>query len=366
MNKIRFFHLSKQYKKIKPNIDQAIQRVLENGCYILGDEAKIFEKEFSNYVGTRYGISLNSGSDALFLAIKALNIGAGDEIITASHTFISTVDAILRNAARPIFVDIDSDTYCIDISKIEKKITDKTRAILPVHLYGHPANMEPIMEIAAKHNLLVIEDACQAHGAEYKGKKVGGIGHVGCFSFYPSKNLGAYGDGGMIVTNNEEIAEKLKMMRNYGQSKKYYHDFVGINSRLDEIQAAILRVKLTYLDEWNEMRRQIAKRYNNCLKNSKIVVPIEANYARHVYHLYVIRYKNRDKLRQYLLSNGVQTQIHYPIPVHRQKAYLDLGYKDYLPITETICDEIISLPLYPEIENYEITRVGRLIDNDLD
>jgi len=359
---IPFIDLKREYFEIGEEVNQAIQRVLKNGYFILGEEVEIFEEEFSEYIGVKYGISVNSGSDALFLALKALGIGKGDEIITVSHTFISTIDAIVRNGAIPIFVDIDLETYCMDITKIEERITEKTKAILPVHLYGHPADMDTIMGIAKRHNLFVIEDACQAHGAEYKGKKVGGIGNVGCFSFYPTKNIGAYGDAGMIITNNEELANKLKMMRNYGSSKKYYHEFVGINSRLDEIQAAVLRVKLKYLDEWNEKRRRITKLYNKLLEDSGIVTPIEKKYARRVYYLYVARCKNRNKFQQYLLENGVQTMIHYPIPVHLQKAYCTLGYKkgDFM-VTEKCANEVLSLPMWIELSYKDVEKICKLI-----
>jgi dTDP-4-amino-4,6-dideoxygalactose transaminase len=241
-------------------------------------------------------------------------------------------------------------------------ITKKTRAIIPVHLYGHPADMEPIMEIAEKYNLSVVEDACQAHGAEYKDQRVGGIGDVGCFSFYPAKNLGAYGDGGMIVTNNRELAERLRMLRNYGQPQKYYHDFVGVNNRLDEIQAAILRVKLKYLDEWNGERRRVAKLYDELLEDSEIVIPIEKEYAEHVYHLYVIRSEKRDALKEYLQKEEIQTQIHYPIPVHKQKAYLEFSVAQ-LPVTEKICGEILSLPLHPWTNSDEILTISKVIKN---
>jgi dTDP-4-amino-4,6-dideoxygalactose transaminase len=360
---IPFIDLKSEYAEINEEIAQAIQRVLKSGWFILGVEIKKFEEEFSKYIGTKYGVGVNSGSDALFLALKALGIGKVDEVLTVSHTFISTVDAIVRNGAKPVFVDIDPDTYCVDVTKIEEKITERTRAILPVHLYGHPANMDPIIEIAEKYNLFVVEDACQAHGAEYKGRKVGSIGDLGCFSFYPVKNLGAYGDGGMVVTNNEELADKLGLLRNYGQSKKYYHDFVGVNSRLDEIQAAVLSVKLMHLDEWNEKRRRVAKRYNELLGDSEIVTPIEKEYAKHVYHLYVIRPKDRNKLQEYLSKKGIETMIHYPIPVHKQKAYLDLGFHTRLYITERICNDILSLPIFPEFKNEEIEEVVNYIIN---
>ncbi|AEA46579.1 DegT/DnrJ/EryC1/StrS family aminotransferase [Archaeoglobus veneficus] len=358
---IPFVDLKREYQEIKEEIDQAIQRVLERGWFILGEELEAFEKEFSSYIGAKYGIGVNSGSDALYLGVKALGIGKGDEVITVSHTFISTVDAIVRNGAKPVFVDIDPETYTIDVSQIEKKITERTKAILPVHLYGHPADMGSIMEIGEKYSLFVIEDACQAHGAEYNGKKVGSIGDIGCFSFYPTKNLGAYGDGGIVVTNDDELANKLRTLRNYGSSKKYYHEFVGVNSRLDEIQAAILRVKLKYLEEWNEKRRNIARLYNEFLESSDLVTPTEKEYAKHVYHLYVIRYKERDKLQQNLLKCGIQTQIHYPIPMHRQKAYLELEYNTSLPVTEKICNEILSLPMHPWLREEEIRRISNCI-----
>lgn len=358
---INIVDLKSEYQEISSQLGKAIDRVLESGWFIFGEELEGFEKEFSKYIGSKYGVGVNSGSDALFLAVKALGIGEGDEVITVSHTFISTVDAVVRNGARPVFVDIDPDTYCIDVTKIETAITDKTRAILPVHLYGHPADMGSIMEIAKKHKLCVIEDVCQAHGAEYKGKKAGSIGTVGCFSFYPAKNLGAYGDGGIVVTNDEKLAERLKMSRNYGQPKKYYHDFVGVNSRLDEIQAAILRVKLNHLDEWNGRRRRIAKLYHKFFEDSDIVVPVEKEYAHHAYHLYVIRHKDRDNLQQYLLQNGIQTQIHYPIPVHKQKAYSDSGSDAQLPVTEKVCNEILSLPMHPWLSKDEIEEICRLI-----
>jgi len=358
---IPFIDLKREYAEMKVEIDGAIQKVLNRQWFILGEEVKRFEEEFSKYIGTKYGIGVNSGSDALYIAIKSLEIGSGDEVITVSHTFVSTVDAIIRNGAKPVFVDIDLETYTMDVTQIEDKITEKTKAIIPVHLYGHPVNMDPIMEIAKKYKLFIIEDACQAHGAEYKGKKVGSIGHIGCFSFYPSKNLGAYGNGGMLVTNNEELSKKLSMSRNYGQSQKYYHDFIGINSRLDEIQATVLRVKLKYLDEWNKKRRSVTKLYNELLKDSDVILPIEKNYARHVYHLYVIRSKNRDKLREYLLEKGIQSQIHYPVPVHKQKAYLDLGIKIHLPVTENISNQILSLPMFPGIKDKEIKYITHII-----
>ena len=357
---IPFVDFKRENEEIGQEMLQVIQRVLKSGWFILGEETEKFEDEFSKYIGAKFGIGVNSGSDALYLAVKSLGISAGDEVITVSHTMISTVDAITRNGAKPIFVDINPETYLMDTSKVEAKISDKTRAILPVHLYGQPEDMDPLMEIAEKHGLNVIEDACQAHGAKYRNVKVGSIGDIGCFSFYPTKNLGAYGDGGMLTTSNKELADKLIKMRNYGQSAKYYHDFVGVNSRLDEIQAAILRSKLHHLDEWNEKRRKTAKLYTDLLSKTEVKTPIEKEYARHVYHLYVIRHKHRDKLQEYLLKQGVQTLIHYPIPVHNQRAYMR---SDKLPITEKICGEILSLPIYPWLKEDEVKTISEHINS---
>lgn len=359
---IPFIDLKKEYTEIKWEINEAIQQVIEKGTFILGEETEKFEREFSSYIGVKHGVGVNSGSDALFLTLKALGISTGDEVITVSHTFIATADAITRNGATPVFVDINPETYCIDAEKIEEKITKRTKAILPVHIYGHPAEMDTIREIAQAHDLHVVEDACQAHGAEYGGKKVGSLSDAGCFSFYPIKNLGAYGDGGIIVTNNEELAAKLRMLRNYGQRQKYHHELIGINSRLDEIQAAILRVKLKHLNEWNSKRRENAKSYNELLSEAKIITPAEKN-AKHAYHLYVIRCKERDALKQYLLKNEIQTLIHYPTPVHKQKAYKDLSSSYRLPITEEICKEILSLPMFPQLTKKEIESVAKAIVN---
>lgn len=357
---IPFVDLKREYLEIKGEINEAIQRVIEKGTFILGEEVEKFEEEFSSYIGVKYGVSVNSGSDALFLTLKALGINKGDEVITVSHTFIATVDAITRNEAIPVFVDINPETYCIDAEKIEEKITKNTKAILPVHIYGHPADMDPILEVAQAHDLYVIEDACQAHGAEYKGRKAGSIGDAGCFSFYPIKNLGAYGDGGIIVTNNEELATKLRVLRNHGQQQKYHHNLVGVNSRLDEIQAAILRVKLKHLDEWNSRRRENAKLYNELLVDTEITTPAEKN-AKHAYHLYVIRCKERDKLQQHLLKNEVQTLMHYPIPVHKQRAYSNFSLSYNLPVTEKICKEILSLPMFPQLTKREVEHVATAI-----
>jgi dTDP-4-amino-4,6-dideoxygalactose transaminase len=331
----------------------------KSGRFVLSENVEQFEKEFSSYVGARFGIGVNSGSDALFLAVKVLGISNNDEVITVSHTMCSTVDAISRNGAKPIFVDIDPETFTMDPLRVEAKISSKTRAIIPVHLYGHPANMDPLLKIAKEHNIPVIEDACQAHGSTYFNKQVGSIGDIGCFSFYPTKNLGAYGDAGMITTNNKELADKLTKLRNYGQSTRYRHDFVGINSRLDEIQAAILRVKLPKLNEWNERRRKNAKLYNDLLRNTNVTTPVESKYAKHVYHLYVVTHNERDKLQNHLMEKGIQTLIHYPIPVHRQKSY---ATKVSLPITEKTCGKILSLPIHPWLNEEEVREIANRIN----
>jgi dTDP-4-amino-4,6-dideoxygalactose transaminase len=331
----------------------------------MGEELERFEEEFALFCNTKYAIGVANGSDALILALIACEIGEGDEVITVPNTFIATTEAITHVGGKIVFADIDPKTYTIDISKIEEKINERTKAIIPVHLYGQPANMDPIMRLAKKYDLKVIEDAAQAHGAEYKGEKVGSIGDVACFSFYPGKNLGAYGDAGMITTNSEEIAKKVKLLRNHGRiTKKYEHEIEGCSSRLDNLQAAILRVKLKYLNNWNDSRRDNAKKYNELLNDTAgIVTPYEADYAKHVYHLYVIRTeKGRDKLREELKLKGVATGIHYPIPLHLQPAYSYLGYKkgDFL-VTEKASEEILSLPMFAELTGEQICETYQLI-----
>lgn len=355
---IKSADLQSEFSGISEQVKDAVDRVLRSGWFILGAESEAFEKEFSSYVDARYGIAVGSGSDALYLVLRALGVGQSDEVITVGHTFISTADAIVRNHARPVFVDIDADTYCMDASQIESRVTDHTRVILPVHIYGHPAPMDEIKAVADKYDLGVVEDACQAHGARYRSRKVGSLATAGCFSFYPTKNLGACGDGGMIVTNNGELAENLRLLRNYGQVKKYRHDLVGINSRLDEIQAAILRVKLKHLEAWNERRRELASLYDGLLADSAAIGPVEKGYARHVYHQYVIRCSDREKLQQHLLENQIQTLIHYPIAIHRQKAYDSVDAGVSLPVTEEVCDQILSLPLYPTLTEDQVSRIA--------
>ncbi len=362
---IPFVDLKSQYDSIKDKIDEAIQNVLNNTSFIMGEELKKFEEEYALFCDVKYAIGVANGSDALILALKACSIGEGDEVITTPHTFIATAEAISNVGGKIVFVDIDPKTYTIDISKIKEKINERTKAIIPVHLYGQFSDMEPIMELAKKYNLKIIEDAAQAHGAEYKGEKVGSIGDVACFSFYPGKNLGAYGDAGMITTNDGEIAEKVKLLRNHGRiTKKYEHEIEGYSSRLDNLQAAILRVKLKYLNEWNDMRRSNAKKYNELLSNiDGIITPYEADYAKHVYHLYVIRTeKGRDKLREELKSKGIATGIHYPIPLHLQPAYRSFEFKEGdFPVTEKASQEILSLPMFAELNDEQIEEIVELI-----
>lgn len=359
---IPFLDLKSQYASIKKEIDAAIQNTVNHGQFILGQNVEAFEEEFARYCGVRYCVGVSSGTSALFLALVACGIGEGDEVITATNTFISTALAISYTGAKPIFVDIDPKTYNIDVSRIEEKITSRTKAIVPVHLYGQPADMDPLTNLAQRYSLKVIEDACQAHGAEYRGRKTGSLGDCGCFSFYPTKNLGAYGDGGAVVTDDSEIAGKIASLRNYGQHARYYHDLIGFNARLDEIQAAILRVKLRHLDDWNEGRRRNASYYNELLKHAAVVLPKEADYARHVYFLYVIRAKNREDLQLYLSQEGIVTLIHFPIPIHLQKAYESLQYRrgDF-PVAEECADEVLSLPVYPEMEREWIGRIANAI-----
>ncbi len=358
---VKFINLKRQYNSIEKEINLAIKEVLNNANFVLGDNVSSFEKEFAKYCGIKYSVGLNSGTDALKLALIACEIGKGDEVITVANTFVATTLAICDIGAIPRFVDIDPLTYNIDTEKIEKNINKNTKVILPVHLYGQMCDMKKIMMIAKKYNLKVIEDACQAHGAEQDGKKAGTFGDIGCFSFYPTKNLGAYGDGGAIVTNNEELDKKIRMLRNYGQEKKYYYNFLGYNTRLDEIQAAVLRVKLKYLDKWNDMRIKNAKLYSKFLEEY-ILVPRKLKGYKHVYHLYVIRLKNRDKLMEYLNKNNIYTLIHYPFPLHLQKIHKTLNIpKGSLPITEERSKEILSLPMYPELTGDEIKYVSNKI-----
>lgn len=338
-----------QNKLIKSELMSSIEEVLDSGWYILGNKLEEFEQKFANFCQTKYCIGVGNGTDAITLTLLALGIGNGDEVICPSMTATFTALGISATGAKPVFADINGYNYTLDPEDIEKRITSKTKAIIPVHLYGHPADMDPILDIAKKHNLFVIEDACQAHGAEYKGKKVGSIGNAGCFSFYPTKNLGALGDGGAVTTNSPELADKIRILRNGGQKTRYEHILLGRNSRLDELQAAILTVKLNHLNAWNEKRRQIAKGYKEALATQDIILPIEESWGKSAYHLFVIRIKDREELIQKLKTEEIQTQIHYPIPAHMQPIYIDKTI--ILPVTEKVCREILSLPIYPELEH---------------
>ena len=361
--KIDFVDLKRQYQCHKKELDAAIQKALDNADYILGEELKSFEREFAKFCDVKYCVGVASGTDALFLSLKALGIGPGDEVITAPNSFVASALCISMAGATPVFADINLKTYNIDPSKIENKITLKTKAIIPVHLYGQPADMDPINKIAEKHNLKILEDACQAHGAEYKGKKVGGLGDIAAFSFFPGKNLGAYGDGGAVVTDNQELAEKVLMYRMYGgKERDNYLIKGGVNSRLDAMQAAILRVKLKYLDGWNAARRENAKLYGELLKESDVLTPMTLDYVEPVFHLYVIRVKERDEIMSHLRSKQISVLAHYPVPIHLQPIYAELGYKrgDF-PVTEAAADEILSLPVFPELEKREIEYVVRII-----
>jgi len=355
---IPFVDLSLQYAKLKGEIHEAIAKVLETGQFVLGDEVSAFEREFASYSGARYGIGVNSGTSALHLALLAAGVGPGDEVITVPFTFVATVAAVLYAGAKPILVDIEPRSFNMDPCQIERAITKRTKAILPVHLYGQAADMDAILEIARQHKLIVIEDAAQAHGAEYKNRRVGGIGDLGCFSFYPGKNLGACGEGGMVVTNNPEFDVTTRMLRDWGQKEKYRHSLKGFNYRLEALQASILRVKLRHLDAWTDARRSCAKLYDSLLSDGQVVLPVEMPYARHVYHLYSLRTPHRDKLRDALASERIQTGIHYPIPVHLQPAYADLGYQagDF-PHAERAAQEVLSLPMYAGLSAEQVRTV---------
>jgi len=346
----------------KDEIDSAITRVMESGQYILGPEVAAFEKEFAAYIGVAYGIGVSSGTDALHVALRACGVGEEDEVITVSHTAVATVVAIELCRAKPVFVDIDPSTFVMNPDQIERAITSRTRAIIPVHLYGHVADMPSILSIAHSHELRVIEDCAQSHGATYDGLKSGAWGDISAFSFYPTKNLGAFGDGGMVVTNDKELGERARLLREYGWRQRFVSDLSGLNSRLDELQAAVLRVKLKYLDEWNGERRRKASIYTKLLAGLEIVCPTEKEPVRHVYHLYVIRTKRRDSLQPFLKEQGIGTLIHYPTPIHLQNAYKHLGYcGGDLPQTEQCSQEILSLPFFPEMAELGIEEVASKI-----
>jgi len=351
-----------QYQAHKEEIDTAISRVLAKGWYILGDEVKAFEKEFAEYIGVSFGIGVGSGTDAIHLALRACGVGSGDEVLTVSHTAVATVAAIEMAGAMPVLVDIEKDFYTLNPAMLESVISSKTKAIIPVHIYGQPADLDPLMEIARRHELAVIEDCAQAHGAMYKGKKVGSFGDMACFSFYPTKNLGAIGDGGMVVTNNPQLVHKTKSLREYGWVERYISHTRGVNTRLDEIQAAILRVKLKYLDEDNAKRVKLAKLYDEELAETGLILPKQRHNSTHVYHLYVVRTGKRDELLRFLKDNGIGVLIHYPVPIHLHPAYVNrMRGCNKLNETESAAWEILSLPMYPELAVDENAKVISLV-----
>ena len=365
--KIPLVDLKVQYSSIKEEIDEAVSRVIERGQFILGSEVEALEKEIASFLGVKHAVGVASGTEALLLALLACGVGPGDEVITTPFTFIATVEAITQCGATPVFVDINPKTYNIDSAKIDPIITKRTKAILPVHLYGQPADMAPILELARRHSLKVTEDCAQAFGAKYKGKKTGSLGDAGCLSFFPSKVLGAYGDGGMVITNNPEIAEKVIMLRNHGAKQKYYHLIPGFNSRLDELQAAILRVKLRHLERWSKLRCDKASLYTKLLnKLDGIELPYIAPYSYHVFNYYTIRLKdsrlNRNALQKHLEAKGIQTMVYYPLSLHLQEVYKPLGYKlGNFPQSEQAQEQVLSLPIYPELTEGQVEGITKII-----
>jgi dTDP-4-amino-4,6-dideoxygalactose transaminase len=348
--KVPFVDLGAQHRQLETELQAAVQRVFQRSSFILGPEVERFEAEFASYLNTTSCVAVSSGTAALHLVLHALEIGPGDEVITVPNTFIATAEAISAVGAKPVFVDVNPVSYTMDPARAERAITAKTRALLPVHLYGQPADMDALLEIAHARNLAVLEDACQAHGAEYRGRKAGTLGTAGCFSFYPSKNLGACGEGGAVVTSDAKLAERIRLLRNHGSVSKYEHCFPGYNFRMDGLQGAVLAVKLQHLDEWNQRRRMVAEHYNRLLAGSAVIAPAEMPYARHVYHLYVIQADDRETLRRQLAEQGIETGLHYPIPLHLQEAYRSLGYRrgDF-PVSERLAERALSLPMYPDL-----------------
>lgn len=359
---IQFLDLKAQYQSIKQEVDQAVLAVLESSQFVLGPEVAAFEKEFAAFSGATHGIAVNTGTSALHLALLAAGVGPGDEVITVPFTFVATVAAIRYTGARPVFVDIEPRSFTMDPAALTAAITPRTKAIVPVHLYGQAADMDPIVAIARRHGLVVIEDACQAHAAEYKRRPVGSLGDLACFSFYPGKNLGAYGEGGIILTNDAAHARQARMQRDWGQEQRYHHTLQGFNYRMEGIQGAVLRVKLRHLAKWTDLRRERAAMYNRLLADRGVTTPPEMSYARHVYHIYAVRSLDRDGLQKQLLDRGVHTGLHYPIPVHLQPAHADLGYTaGQFPHSEAAAREVLSLPLYPEMPLTDVEGVAEAI-----
>lgn len=358
---VPFVDLQAQYRSIKAEVDAAVQQVLDTSAFILGREVETFERAFAEYVGASECVGVSNGTAAIQLALQAFGVGAGDEVIVPANTFFATAEAVSTAGATPVFVDCDPVTYNIDANKIEAAVTPRTRAVIPVHLYGQSADLDAVFEVAGRHNLLVIEDAAQAHGARYKGSRVGARGGAGCFSFYPGKNLGAYGEGGAVVTNDAQVARRLRMLRDHGSEQKYRHELVGYNSRLEGIQGAVLNVKLKYLDDWNALRRAHAARYRELLAPlaDSFTLPHEAVYAEHVYHLFVVQTDARDALQRYLSAAGVQTGIHYPVPIHLQPAYAALGHKEGdFPNAESQSQRVLSLPMFAELTEHQLKYVA--------
>jgi dTDP-4-amino-4,6-dideoxygalactose transaminase len=359
---VPFLDLKAQYQSLKPALDDAVIRVLESGRYVLGPEVSAFETEFAQTSGTRHAVGVSSGTSALHLALLALGVGPGDEVVTVPFTFVATVAAILYAGAKPVLVDVEPATLTLDPNRLEQAITPRTRAILPVHIHGQPADMGPIMEIAERRGVPVVEDAAQSHAAEYCGRRAGSIGVLGCFSFYPGKNLGAAGEGGAVTTDDDDLAKKVRMLRDWGSERKYVHQLHGFNYRLEEIQAAILRVKLTRLEAWTEARRSHAALYQRLLAGGPVALPIEAPGRRHVYHVFAVQHPSRDALAGALERGGVATGIHYPVPVHLQPAYEDLGYgPGDFPVAERATREVLSLPMFPELTAAQVEEVSDLV-----
>lgn len=359
---VPFVDLQAQYASIETEVDAAIKGVLKRSDFILGHELELFEDDFADFVGTRFAIGVDSGMSALTLILKGLGIGPGDEVITSANTFIATALTISAVGASPVLVDADPETLTLNLEQLEAAVTSKTKAIMPVHLFGHPEDMDPIMEIATRHNLFVVEDACQSHGARYKGRRTGTFGVAAAYSFYPAKNLGAYGDGGMIVTDDSALRDSIQLLRNYGQTAKYHHAVQGYNNRLDTLQAAVLRVKLKYLDEWNAARRDHADLYDELLNDCGVSIPPRMPEVEPVWHLYAVRTEHRDELKAFLQERGISTGIHYPIPIHMQPAYQDLGLKEGdFPIAERDAQQMLSLPMYAELSDEQIHYVADAI-----
>jgi len=361
--KVPFLDLKVQYESIKDEISEAMQKVLDKTAFAGGPFVAQFEEEFASFCQSEYAVGVSSGTAALWLALMGLGVGPGDEVITTANTFIATAEAISFCGAKPVFVDVEEKTFNMDPALLAAALTDKTKAVIPVHLYGQPADMDPIMDIARSHKLLVIEDASQAHGAEYKGRRAGSMGDAGCYSFYPGKNLGAYGEAGAVVTSHKDLADKMRALRDHGQSKKYYHGYIGWNGRMDGFQGAILSVKLKHLPEWTESRRKNAGKYNEVLSGiDGITLPFEAEYAKHVYHIFAIRGLNRDDLMKSLAEREIYSGIHYPVPLHLQEAYSYMGLgRGSFPVSERCADEIVSLPMFAELKDEQIEYIGDVI-----